>query len=61
MKNYRLNPYSLPKKSPQALQELIAMDNVILSPHIAGWTVESKQKLAQTIVDKIVAAFKASG
>jgi D-3-phosphoglycerate dehydrogenase len=42
---------------PPALQELIAMDNVILSPHIAGWTVESKQKLAQTIVDKIIAQF----
>ncbi len=43
---------------PQALQELIAMDNVIMSPHIAGWTVESKQKLAQTIVDKILNTLK---
>jgi D-3-phosphoglycerate dehydrogenase / 2-oxoglutarate reductase len=38
---------------PEALQELIKMDNVLLSPHIAGWTVESKEKLAQVIVDKI--------
>lgn len=38
---------------PLALQELIKMDNVLLSPHIAGWTVESKEKLAQVIVDKI--------
>ncbi|MGK0458136.1 MAG: D-3-phosphoglycerate dehydrogenase, partial [Polaribacter sp.] len=28
-------------------------DKVILSPHIAGWTMESNEKLAQTIVDKI--------
>lgn len=28
-------------------------DNVILSPHIGGWTFESHEKLAQTIVDKI--------
>jgi len=42
---------------PKALQELLKMDNVILSPHVAGWTVESKEKLAQTIVDKIVAIF----
>ena len=27
--------------------------NVLLSPHIAGWTFESHEKLAQTIVDKI--------
>lgn len=42
---------------PQALKDLIAMDNVLLTPHIAGWTVESKEKLAQTIVDKIQDAF----
>lgn len=38
---------------PEPLQYLLAADNVILSPHVAGWTIESKQKLAQTIVDKI--------
>ncbi len=42
---------------PEAFQYLIAADNVMLSPHIAGWTVESKRKLAQTIVDKIKAKF----
>lgn len=43
---------------PKPLQELIAMDNVLLTPHIAGWTVESKEKLAQTIVEKIIEKFK---
>jgi D-3-phosphoglycerate dehydrogenase len=38
-------------------QELISSDNVLLTPHVAGWTVESKTKLAQTIVDKIKAKF----
>lgn len=38
---------------PDAFKHLINADNVILSPHIAGWTVESKIKLAQTVVDKI--------
>lgn len=42
---------------PQAFQYLIASENVILSPHIAGWTIESNQKLAQTIVDKIKEKF----
>lgn len=40
-------------KLPQDFQYLIQAKNVILSPHIAGWTIESKVKLAQTIVDKI--------
>ncbi|EDM45548.1 phosphoglycerate dehydrogenase [unidentified eubacterium SCB49] len=43
---------------PQELKELLAMDNVLLTPHVAGWTVESKTKLAQVIVDKIIAKFK---
>ena len=42
---------------PEAFQYLVKASNVILSPHIAGWTVESKEKLAQTIVDKIKARF----
>jgi len=42
---------------PEALQELLKLDNVILSPHIAGWSVESKVKLAETIVEKIKSQF----
>ncbi len=42
---------------PAAFKFLVAAENVILSPHVAGWTVESKEKLAQTIVDKIATRF----
>jgi D-3-phosphoglycerate dehydrogenase len=42
---------------PESFQYLIKADNVILSPHVAGWTVESKIKLAQTVVDKIKEKF----
>ena len=42
---------------PDVFQELISSDKVLLTPHVAGWTVESKFKLAQTIVDKIKAKF----
>lgn len=38
---------------PEAFNYLIHAENVLLSPHVAGWTKESKEKLAQTIVDKI--------
>ena len=40
-----------------ALEYLLKSDAVIVTPHVAGWTVESHQKLAQTIVDKIVNYF----
>lgn len=39
---------------PDSFKFLLEADNVILTPHIAGWTIESKEKLAQTIVDKII-------
>ncbi|QXP72913.1 hydroxyacid dehydrogenase [Tenacibaculum sp. AHE15PA] len=42
---------------PEAFKYLIKSENVLLSPHVAGWTVESKEKLAQTIVDKIKSKF----
>jgi len=32
---------------------LMSYDNVIATPHIAGWTVQSKQKLAEILMDKI--------
>jgi len=44
-------------KMPEAFQYLIKAENVLLTPHVAGWTVESKKKLAQTIVDKIKVKF----
>ena len=42
---------------PEAFQYLIKSNKVLLTPHIAGWTVESKIKLAQTIVNKVQAEF----
>ncbi|TCK68051.1 D-3-phosphoglycerate dehydrogenase [Winogradskyella wandonensis] len=45
------------EQMPEAFEYLIQAENVILSPHVAGWTKESKEKLAQTIVDKIKEKF----
>lgn len=42
---------------PEAFKYLISAENVLLSPHVAGWTIESKEKLAQTILNKIKAEF----
>ena len=44
-------------KVPNEFKQLLKMKNVILTPHIAGWTHQSKEKLSQTIVDKIKAEF----
>lgn len=44
-------------KMPTAFKYLINAENVLLTPHVAGWTVESNIKLAQTIVDKIKTKF----
>ncbi len=39
---------------PEEFQYLIQADNVVLAPHIAGWTHQSKVKLAEFIRDKII-------
>jgi len=46
------------KEMPKPLHQLLQMENVLISPHIAGWTVESRIKLAETIVEKILEEFK---
>ena len=42
---------------PQPYEYLLNSNKVILTPHIAGWTFESHQRLAQVIVDKIKALY----
>lgn len=42
---------------PDAYQYLIKAENVLLSPHVAGWTVESKYKLAKVLAEKIIVLF----
>ena len=51
------NLFTSAAQMPEPFQYLIQAENVLLSPHVAGWTVESKRKLAQVIVDKIKANF----
>ena len=54
---FKSNVLSGAIEMPEAFKYLIESENVLLTPHVAGWTVESKEKLAQTIVDKIRAKF----
>ena len=39
---------------PPAFKDLISRENVILSPHVAGWTAESYEKLSAVLAEKIL-------
>jgi D-3-phosphoglycerate dehydrogenase len=39
---------------PEPFQYLLQSDRVILSPHIAGWTHESNEKISNTMAQKIM-------
>ncbi|HNZ43671.1 MAG TPA: NAD(P)-dependent oxidoreductase [Bacteroidales bacterium] len=45
------------EKFPEPMQYLVEAENVILTPHIAGWTVESNVKHALVLAEKILKAF----
>ena len=45
------------QQKPPAFDYLLHSEKVLLTPHIAGWTFESHQKLAQVIVGKIKAFY----
>jgi len=40
-------------KLPDDIKDMLTMKNVVLSPHIAGWTHESNYKMAVTIAEKV--------
>jgi D-3-phosphoglycerate dehydrogenase len=43
---------------PEPMKYLTAADNVILTPHVAGWTMESQVKLSTVLLDKIKKEFE---
>lgn len=45
------------EKLPEYFQRLIQFKNVILSPHVAGWTHESNRKLSEVMANKIIHHF----
>lgn len=47
-----------PDKLPRELKFLIESDKVILSPHVAGWTIESHKLISEVLAKKILADFK---
>ena len=45
-------------KLPEPFSYLIHSDRVVLSPHIAGWTHESNEKIARILAEKMVHVLK---
>lgn len=43
------------RQMPPAFQALIQQENVVLTPHVGGWTTESYVKLSSVLADKILA------
>ena len=48
-----LKNFNIKNTSNKNFEQLKKFENVILSPHIAGWTKESKKKMASIIIEKI--------
>lgn len=46
-----------PGQAPEGFQRLLELPNVVLSPHIAGWSYESEAGHARVLVEKIRARF----
>lgn len=42
-------------ESQTTLNRLLANDQILITPHVAGWSVESYYKLSSVLVDKILA------
>jgi len=46
-------PNTFSQSEINTYQRLYSLDNVVLSPHIAGWTVESLEGIAQVILNRL--------
>jgi D-3-phosphoglycerate dehydrogenase len=42
---------------PDDFKYLLGAENVVLTPHIAGWTHESNRKMSEILAEKIIARF----
>ena len=45
--------HTLSPKQEQTFDELVQMSNVLITPHVAGWTQESYKKISEVLAQKI--------
>ncbi len=46
-------PESFDSEEDALYGQLYKMDNTVLSPHVAGWTFESKRKISESLLEKV--------
>lgn len=46
------------QQSQEWFSKLISLDNVVLTPHVAGWTVESYFKISKFLAEKVIASYQ---
>ncbi len=51
-------PHTYSKEEQQLFEQLFSFENIVVSPHIAGWTVDSKRRLAAILLNKIIKVLK---
>lgn len=51
-------PHSFTPEEGQLYDELYKLQNVVLSPHVAGWTDSSLRKIAEVLLEKISKGFQ---
>ena len=51
LENEKINTFSEAEKA--LFNALVKDERIILTPHTAGWTVESKRKIAEIVVEKV--------
>lgn len=49
---------TMPNNYKELLEKLYNLNNVVLTPHVAGWTVESYRAIAKTMSNKIIEYYK---
>lgn len=56
LENEKFNSFTSAQRL--AFEKLASRENVMFSPHVAGWTYQSYEKINKVLVDKIVSAYK---
>ncbi|ERM84575.1 hypothetical protein P872_24460 [Rhodonellum psychrophilum GCM71 = DSM 17998] len=56
LENEKFNSFTSAERL--AFEKLASRENVMFSPHVAGWTFQSYEKINKVLVSKIVKAFK---
>ncbi len=47
------NPEQFSPQEKKQFEQLMAMENIVVTPHIAGWTHQSKEKIARVVLEKL--------